>query len=175
MDFRGLTAETVGGSLRLTFDMAAVSQVWNPQNGFDHLALSVFIDVPEERGGQRDMPMQNAQLPGDMRWDYRLRLHGWSNALFLADGASATSDGRPAQRAADIAVDPQRKTITLTIPAGALGGRTSLRGATVFATSWDYDGGYRPLASQAGPFVFGGAPSNASPKIMDAVGPLRLQ
>lgn len=174
MDIRAMQVETAGGSLRLTFTMAALSQVWNPQNGFDHLALSVFIDVPTVGPGQTVMPLQQARTPAGFAWDYRLRLHGWSNALFTAAGASDAAEGAPSQRAADIAVDAQANTITLTIPADALGGAGSLAGAQIYATTWDYDGGFRALAGESGPFVFGGGlPSD--PKIIDAIGPIRLK
>jgi hypothetical protein len=58
-------------------------------------------------------------------------------------------------------------TISLTLPAAALGRLPSLSGAKVYVTTWDYDGGYRPLAALAQPFGVGGGAAG-EPKVMDA-------
>jgi hypothetical protein len=102
-----------------------------------------------------------------MRWHRRLRLHGWSNALFGAAGASATHEGTPVAAAASVQVDATRNTVRLTLPAAALGRPASLSGAKVWVTTWDYDGGYRALGPQAQPYAMGGA-SAGSPKVMDS-------
>src|SRR5690606_25504438 len=110
---------------------------------------------------------QNADLPGDMRWNYRLRAHSWSNALFGADGASATDEGTPVTPGAAIDVDATARTVTFTLPATALGNPDSLTGAKLHVTTWDYDSGYRPMAPEAGPATFGGGEAG-EPRLMDA-------
>jgi len=64
-----------------------------------------------------------------------LRLGGWSNALFSHEGASASHEGRPVAPGAAVQVDAARHTVTLTLPAAALGGRRSLAGARVWVTT----------------------------------------
>ncbi|MFY7857647.1 MAG: alpha-amylase family glycosyl hydrolase [Rubrivivax sp.] len=166
MDLRGVRVSQAGGALRVEVQMAALTQVWSPQNGFDHVAFTIFVERAGEPGGQRAMPFQNGELPGDMRWHLRLRAHGWTNTLFRSEGAGAQADGTPVTPAARIQADPQRHTVTFTIPAQALGDRTDLRGTRLWVTTWDYDGGYRPLAAEAAPYVMGGPPG--TPKVMDA-------
>ena len=41
------------------------------------------------------MPQQQATLPDGLRWHRRLRVNGWSNALFAGEGADAGNEGRP--------------------------------------------------------------------------------
>ena len=118
------------------------------------------------------MPQQNATLPDGMRWHLRLRAHGWSNALFDAQGASATADGTVVAFAPRISVDRAANTVTFTLPARALGD-SDLSGARIHVTTWDYDGGYRPLAPQATGNTFGGGDADG-PKVMDALS-IRIQ
>jgi hypothetical protein len=166
MDLRGVRVSQAGGALRMEVQMTALTQVWSPQNGFDHVAFTIFVERPGVPGGQRAMPFQDGELPGDMRWHLRLRAHGWTNALFSSEGAGPQADGTPLTPAARIQADPQRQTVTFTIPAQALGDRADLRGTRLWVTTWDYDGGYRPLAMQPAPYVMGGPPG--TPKVMDA-------
>jgi hypothetical protein len=120
------------------------------------------------------MPQQNAALPAGMRWQRRLRVHGWSNALFTAEGAGPAADGTPLVPAAAIAVDRERRTVSFTLPASALGNRASLAGARVYVTTWDYDGGYRALTPEPGRGSIGGGQAG-DPKVMDDLPPVTLQ
>lgn len=155
-----------GGALRIELQMRAITTPWNPPNGFDHVAFTVFIEMPGRGAGARAMPQQHAQLPQDMRWHYRLRAHGWSNALFKAEGADAAREGTAATPAASLGVDAGTRTIVFTLPASALGRPPSLAGVRVYATTWDFDGGYRALAPTAGPHAFGGG-GGEDPRVMD--------
>jgi hypothetical protein len=163
-----------GGALRIEVHMHAVTAAWNPANGFDHVAFTAFLQLPGTDGGSRVLPLQNASLPGDMRWHYRLRAHGWSSALFSAAGASATNEGTPVTPSADIAVDAAHDTITFTLPATALGGIHSLSGAKLYLSTWDYDGGFRALAPNARSGSFGGGDGATDPLVMDDTGPITL-
>ncbi|HYW50836.1 MAG TPA: alpha-amylase family glycosyl hydrolase, partial [Gemmatimonadaceae bacterium] len=89
LDLRHLRVSGAGGALKIELRMHDVTATWNPANGFDHVAFTVFVQVPGRDGGSRVMPLQNATLPEGMQWHYRLRTHGWTNALFSAAGASA--------------------------------------------------------------------------------------
>lgn len=165
-DLLGARVWTSGGALRLQLRMPGLSTVWKPVNGFDHVAFTVFVELPDRPGGVTAMPQQQAQLPDGMRWHLRLRAHGWSNALFDAQGADAEREGRPRPTAARIETDAQAGTVTFTLPALAPG--TSLAGARLHVTTWDYDGGYRPLAPDATGNTFGGGDADG-PRVMDAM------
>lgn len=166
MDLRQVRARTRGGALQLELTTGGISTLWNPPQGFDHLALTVFIELPGQPGGARVMPLQNASVPGEMRWHRRLRVNGWASTLFSAEGASATAEGTPARPAAQVQVQREAHSITLTLPAAALGRLPSLSGARVYVSTWDYDAGYRALAPEASGWGMGGAPADA-PKVMD--------
>jgi glycosidase len=176
LDLRHLRVEGAGGALRITLTMAATSTLWNPPNGFDHLAVNVYVALPgkaAEAVAVAAMPAQNDVLPGGLRWNRRLRVHGWSNALFSSVGAGPAADGTPAVPAAAIAVHRASNTVQFTLAPGALGG-ASLSGARVYVTTWDYDGGYRPLRAQAAGSLFGGGDGARDPLWMDASPVLRL-
>lgn len=164
-----------GGALRVVLDMAAVTAPWNPDNGFDHVAFTVFIELPDQDGGDTRMPLQHATLPEGMRWHRRLRAHGWSNALFSAHGASAGNEGAALNPAPDIDVDAQAGTVAFTFRAAALGNPASLSGAKVYVNTWDYDAGYRPLAARAGPMTFGGGDGGREPLMMDETAVVELR
>ncbi|MBT9486522.1 MAG: alpha-amylase [Rubrivivax sp.] len=167
LDLRRVQVSGAGGALRLDLGLHRLTQSWSPANGFDHVAFTIFIELPGQAGGSMVMPGQDGALPAGLRWHRRLRVHGWSNALFTADGASATQEGTPATPAATLAVDAARHTLSLTLPAAALGGLKSLSGVRLWVTTWDYDGGYRALASEPGGHSFGGG-APGDPKWMDA-------
>ena len=171
-DIMNVAVWTTGGALEVRVRTATVTTPWNPPNGFDHVAFNVYVEVPGAEGGARAMPLQFSELPDGMRWHYRVRAHGWSNAAFSATGASATEEGTPAA-AATLRADAAERTVTFTIPAAALGHRRDLAGARVYVTTWDYDGGWRALAPVAAPNVFGGGAAG-DPRVLDAVGPIRL-
>ena len=167
LDLRRVRVLTSGGSLRLDLTMNAVTTLWNPANGFDHVAFTVYLELPGRSGGVSVMPLQNASLPGGMQWHYRLRAHGWSNALFSSAGAGAQAEGTPVGPAADIRVDRAARKVSLMLKSAALGGLASLSGAKIYVTTWDYDGGYRGLGLDKNPGRFGGGQST-DPLVMDA-------
>jgi glycosidase len=167
MDLRRTRVLSAGGALRLELEMADLTRVWGPANGFDHVAFSVFVELPGRSDGARAMPGQDAELPEGMRWHLRLRAHGWSNALFGPEGADTRADGRSITPAAKISTDAATRTVRFTIPSEALGDPASLSGARVFVSTWDWDGTWRPLALEAGSFIVGGGEPNA-PKLWSA-------
>lgn len=177
--------EASGQALRVTLTMAGVSTVWSPRNGFDHVAFTAFVELPPAGqtaglepdgnsvdaacppGGARVMPLQDGELPGDLRWHRRLRAHGWSLALFDCEGASADHEGRPVQRGVKVQADPARHTITFTWSAAALGRRPSLSGARLWVNTWDWDGRYRALEKDPKAYTFGGG-RPGQPRVMDS-------
>jgi carbohydrate-binding DOMON domain-containing protein len=167
-DIERVQAWGAHGALRVALRMHDVVSQWNPPYGFDHVAFTLFVQLPGASGGSTVLPLQHAQLPGDMRWDYRLRANGWSIASFNAAGASDAKEGTAGGPSPDVSVDKAARTITFTIPATALGDRASLAGARLYVTTWDYDGGYRALSPQAQPAAFGGGDGARDPLVMDS-------
>ncbi len=166
MDLRHVKVATSGGALQIDLGMAALSRSWNPPNGFDHVAFTLFIELPGRADGATLMPQQHTSLPAGMRWHYRLRAHGWSNALFTAAGASATNEGTPVSPAAVIEVDQAQQRVRFTLSAAALG-HASLAGARLYVTTWDYDGGYRALAAGPQAWAMGGGDPAHGARVMD--------
>jgi glycosidase len=173
MDLRRTRVLSAGGALRIELEMADLTRVWGPANGFDHVAFSVFVELPGRSNGERAMPGQDAELPEGMRWHLRLRAHGWSNALFGHEGASASADGRSITPAAEISTDAARRLVRFTIPSESLGDPASLSGARVHVSTWDWDGGWRPLGPEAATFTVGGGDPRA-PKVWSASPLIRL-
>ena len=167
MDLRRIKVSASGSALRLDLTMAKLTTLWNPANGFDHVAFTIFIELPGRDGGSRVMPLQNASLPPGMAWHLRLRAHGWSNALFTSAGASTTNEGTPASTAAQIVTDPASHTVSFLLPAAALGRLPSLSGVKLYVSTWDYDGGYRALGPEAQPYALGGGHADSDARVMD--------
>jgi len=166
LDIRQVRIFRSGSALRLDLQMRDLLASWNPPNGFDHLAVTVFVELPGHEHGIRDMPQQHAQLPGDMRWHYRLRANGWSLAWFSSDGASADNEGTLVAAGPQLRADREHTQLGIVIPGNAFPPGTSLSGARLYVTTWDYDGAYRPLAPTASSFGFGGG-SATQAKVMD--------
>lgn len=173
MDLQRTRVLAAGSALRIELDMADLTRVWGPANGFDHVAFSIFIELPGRSDGVRAMPGQAAELPDGMRWHVRLRAHGWSNALFGPEGADAHTDGRSLTPAAEISTDDATRTVRFTIPGESLGHPASLSGARIFVSTWDWDGGWRPLAREPASFTVGGADPGA-PKVWSISPVIRL-
>lgn len=172
-DIERITVYQAGSALKVEVALHSITTYWNPANGFDHVALTAFIELPGKDGGSRIMPLQNAELPDGMRWHYRLRTHGWSNAWFGADGASASSEGAALSPGAGLEVDQTRRTVSFILPAKALGNPASLSGARLYVNTWDYDAGYRGMTPEGGNMVFGGGlPGDA--KVLDESAVLTL-
>jgi len=168
LDLLGAEVAASGGSLRIDLRLRDLVADWNPPNGFDHLLVTAFLELPGRAGGASAMPLQDASLPDGMRWHYRLRAGGWSNALFASEGAGAGHEGTPAPAAARLEVDRAAGRLRLLLPADAIGRPPSLSGARLYVTTWDYDGGYRALGPEPGGHTFGGGRPDA-PKVMDAM------
>lgn len=178
MDLRGLRVWRAGGALKIELALHRLTRSWNPANGFDHVAFTLFLGRPQAPGGLAEMPLQDGQLPEGMRWQLRLRAHGWSNALFSADGASATQEGTPVTPGALLGTDARRHTVTFTLPAAALralhgpDAAHPLAGLQLYVNTWDWDGGYRERTPQPGSHTPGGT---SGPKLMDEIGPVTLR
>lgn len=174
LDLRGVRVSASGNSLRIALHMHQLVAAWNPPNGFDHLAPTIYIELPNRKDGARVMPLQNSSLPGDMRWHLRLRAGGWSNTLTRAESASAANEGIAQTPAADLHVDRAHNTIEFTLSAAALGYPATLSGTRILVTTWDYDGGYRALKTEPGSAHFGGGDGDHDALIMDQSAVIRV-
>jgi hypothetical protein len=67
---------------------------------------------------------------------------------------------------ARISVNAAENTVQFIVPANAIGNPSTLSGAKLYISTWDYDGGYRTIQPTAGAMSFGGGKPD-SPKIMD--------
>ncbi len=65
-------------------------------------------------------------------------------------------------------VDLAHGVVRFALTAAALGRPASLSGTRIHVTTWDYDGGYRALASTAQPMRFGGGDGAVDPLVMDS-------
>lgn len=165
-DIEKITVSRAGSALKIDVTLRSITGLWNPANGFDHVALTAFIELPGKGGGKRIMPLQNAELPDGMRWHYRLRAHGWSNAWFDANGAGADNEGTALSPGAGLNVDQAKRTVTFILPAKALGNPESLSGAKLYVNTWDYDAGYRALSPEGSGMVFAGGKAGDA-KVLD--------
>ena len=155
-------------SIRLKLKMGALSQSWNPANGFDHVVFTVFIGLPNATNSLQVMPMQQDQLPPGTHWHFRLRTHGWSNAMFSTQGASAGSEGQTLLETAKLKVDAQAQTIQFDFPASLLSQLPDLKDVQILVNTWDYDSGYRKLSQQGGTHNVGGGNAD-QPLWMDSI------
>ena len=87
--------------------------------------------------------------------------------MFTSEGASAEREGTPTTPAAAITVEPGQDTVSLVLPAAALGKPRSLSGLKIYVTTWDYDGGYRALTPEGATYTVGGGAA-VEPRVMDA-------
>ena len=170
MDVLNLKVEA-GDTLALELTMAELTTVWAPANGFDHVAFTIFFDLPGP-AGLEVLPVIGGAPPVGFAWD---RLHfafGWANRVHTTEGATATEPGAALTAAPAIVVDAANRTIRFEYPAAAFG-VTDYEGTQIWVTTWDYDGlddKYRDLDPAGGPYVMQGAADG--PKIMDQVGPV---
>lgn len=164
MDIRSVKALTIGTNLRIELEMAEVTRLWLPPNGFDHVLFNIYIDLPAKTG-VRALPLQNALFPGKGSWDYQISASGYTNTMYSSEGATEAHAGAKVGPVPEIY--SEEKTITFDISAKSLGYPASLDGCSIYITTW---GGtpvsLRPLETQARDWIFGGGTTN-DPKIMD--------
>ncbi len=166
MDIEALRIFRSGNNLQVEITMAQLTRIWIPPNGFDHVLLNLFIDLPGLEG-VRELPLLNAEMPGGKSWDYLVSVAGFGNAVFSSEGASPSQTGRISGPAAMVSTDAQDRTITLTIASEALGYPVDLDGTIFYLTSWDGGpGSPKELKPQSQLWSFSGG-SVDDPKIMD--------
>ena len=168
MDILAADIEVAGEVLQLTLTMRELSDDWLPLNGFDNVALSIFIDNPD-RQGLTDLPKLSAVMPDDWRWDVGHVVYGWGNTAFDSSEASADQFGRRLGVAPHVVADASQKKIVITYR------RTDLNisdwdGVNLYITTWDItgEGAYREISREPGEWEFGNSQGNTS-KILDSL------
>ncbi|MEO1573877.1 MAG: alpha-amylase family glycosyl hydrolase [Pseudomonadota bacterium] len=165
-DLLGVDARIGGDVLELTLTLRALTDDWIPPNGFDNVAFSLFFDL-DPNTGVTTLPLLNADMPGDGRWDMGHVIYGWGNTTFSSDGAGADRQGTRFGVAPKASVDKPARTVTLRYRASDFGIDTWRR-ARVFITTWDItgEGVYRELGPDLSDWHFGGGPEHG-PKMLD--------
>lgn len=174
MDIEGVRAYKLGTGMKVEITMGEITGIWLPANGFDHVLINIYIDLPD-RTGVRVLSRQNASFPENGHWDYLVSAAGFGNAVFSSEGASANKMGSITGPTASITVDPDQRKITFMIAPESMGYPEDLSGSKLYITTWDGGpGSYRNIAPEAQEWAFGGG-SNSDPKIMDDTGVIILE
>ena len=168
LDVLGAEMIPFGSNLVLRFDMAEITTVWNPSNGFDHVLFHIFIDIPNQDGGASVLPYLNAEFAEDFTWDYMTFTEGWNSRLYTSDGATAETFGNVSRPAPEVSV--KGNTIEIVIAGEALGRPATLEDARVYVALWDWEGisgVHRPLTAEGGQWAFSSGTDEVLPRIME--------
>ncbi len=168
MDIDHVEVKTGGRILELSLYMCEVTDVWQPSNGFDHVAFSIFFSLNKE-GGETLLPVIGGTYPEEKAWHFSHRSFGWGNAVYSHQNASLNNEGEVLGVGPQLSVDKDNKRITFAYD-GKHFGIDSWDGVELFITTWDKDGGgaYRSLGEEAKIWQFGGGEAG-TPKIFDSV------
>jgi glycosidase len=187
MDVTQVKLEVGATTLNVNVTLADFSTVWNPPNGFDHVAFSIYFSIPGQ-AGTSVMPKLSATTPAGFAWRFNQFSYGWDNVMYTSTGATADAYGS-ISKAPRVKADPNAKTVTFTYDRNDYGLAT-WSGVKVYVTTWDFDGigaAFRPLTKDGGQWrMGGGAPPytpdatdptvlfSADPKVMDDVPPITI-
>jgi len=135
-DIESVKIYKVGTNLKVDLTMKELSQMWLPPNGFDHILLNIYIDMPNKIGIQ-DLPQQNYKMPNKGHWDYLISTAGFANAMYSSKGASSTNVGELVGPTPVVKGNLQERTISFSIASKALGSPQNLRGTKLYLNTWD--------------------------------------
>ena len=164
---------TSGRDLKLTVQMAAVTNEWNPPHGFDHAYFNVFFGIPGRKGA--------AALPkllysrDDFAFTTGFLLYGWGTRSFGSLDSTPDSYGSPLVGDVEYSVDRARRAISFTFSSRFFPGLKSFAGVSVFVSTWDgYLGELRSIAGQREDwnfYILNGKPGDAEklPRVFDHV------
>jgi hypothetical protein len=175
MDFTEVQVSSEGSNMDLIIKMrSGISKEWNPLYGFDHLQISLYLDLPD-RSGTQILPFRNTSLSSG-EWDYHVSLSGFNIATYSSEGASENYHGMGSEPVPQISTDEESGEIRVRVPAASIGSPESLDGLKLYMVSYDSEGEghFRPIKPEPDLYTFGGAPADAA-KIMDDLGPVELR
>ncbi|NDJ78166.1 MAG: hypothetical protein GYB65_18100, partial [Chloroflexi bacterium] len=170
MDIRAVDVVPSDDYLELVLTMGAVTEIWGPPNGFDHVLFHVYVDLPGQDGATV-LPKINANAPEGFNWDYLAFVEGWNNRLYAAEGADADNYGTSTTPVAEVSSDLDAGTVTIRLSAEALGNPASWSGTQLYIATWDWNGpasAYRMLTPDGSQWGFGGGDGATDPLIADA-------
>jgi len=168
-DIQNVEVINYGSNLQITLTMNEVSDVWLPPNGFDHVLIHVFIDLPNTEG-RKDLSVLNSPSPEGFEWNYVAYLAGWHNVLYNEENSTEKSFGTIVTPTPTVVADKVNHTITIQFSPDALGNPESLEGAKIYIATWDNngsEGGHRVITKDGGPFGFGGSDEEKPSLIID--------
>jgi len=166
-DIEGWRVEAGAVTMTLRLRMREITTTWNPGQGFDHVAFSVFLDLPD-REGLTFLPRLFADAPDGFAWDIGVLAQGWGNNAFGIEGATPDAWGASNPGAPRAQVDPVTRTVSFPFDGQRLG-VASWTGVKVYVSTWDWDGieaRYRLLFPEGGTWAFGGGAED-DPHVMD--------
>lgn len=159
-------ARASGANLEISLQMKSMTQIWNPANGFDNVAFSIFFSFPNRQEGTHDLPLLNARMPGKLQWQLGHVAFGWGNFLFSSTNATASRRGERLGVAPALTVDPHTNTLRI-LYRGTACGVQDWNGVTIHITTWDMngEGDYLEIKDQPGDWHFSSPQPAHSPKI----------
>lgn len=168
MDIDAVDVKMGGRVLELSLTMCEVTDVWQPSNGYDHVAFSIFFSLNAENGVKL-LPVIGGTYPHEKSWHFSHRSFGWGNAVYSSANASEKNEGEVLGVGPKLQVDKHNKRIKFSYD-GKHFGLDSWSGVEIYITTWDKDGGgaYRSLGEEAKIWQFGGAKEGGA-KIFDSV------
>ena len=169
MDILSANVKTAGSNLQLKMKMAEITDSWNPDNGFDHVSFTVFIDQPDLNGATV-LPFLNADAPEDFNWEVMASTFGWGNGAYSSEDVAADKFGKSITPSPIVTVNKEAGTITLLFTAKTLGNPLTLEGSKLYITTWDIDGMsgyYRTISQDGAEWEFGG--DTTGPNVMDSI------
>ncbi|PHS13813.1 MAG: alpha-amylase [Kangiella sp.] len=174
MDISQVDILAGGKTLQLTIHMAELKSDWVAANLFDHVAFTLFFDLPLTQG-LNVLPKLNSQAPEGFDWDYGHQFFGWGNSMFGTDGADLKHFGSTEAKSPTLVVNTNENKITVTYDANQLGIESWL-GSKIYITTWDLsgEGEYRPLSKSASRWDFSSPNANGA-FILDDIGPILLK
>jgi len=167
-DIKAVDVSLTGNNLILDITMSEITQIWIPPNGFDHVLLNIYIDIPDKKAGVKFLPFQNAFFPNQGEWDYRFSLGGFGIEAFESHPIMSGPEKLGKSIITPFAnVNYEQNKISVTLTAKMLGNPSTLKNANLYINTW---GGSatnpRTIEKTRTTWTYGGGNLN-SPKIMD--------
>ena len=174
MDISQVELLAGGATLEVTLTMDEVRSDWLAPNGFDHLALNVFFNVPG-RTGLSVLPQLKANTPPGFEWNYAHKLYGWDNSVSGQTGASHSQSGDILPWSPKVKVSTNLNTISITYNASQFG-LSDWNGVELYISTWDVsgEGDYRSITSEASRWQFS-RPGGDGPYILDDIKPIYIE
>ena len=148
--------------------MKNITDQWLPSKEFDNVLFSIFFD-DQSGSGISYLPLLNAQMPKQQRWQMAHAVYGWGNTVYSWHDAQQYRQGRKVGYAPTVNVNKAENTISLRYKASAMG-FDDWQGVRLYISTWDItgEGMLRGISPDGGRWSFGGANPDA-PRIMDDI------